>query len=185
MRDFACPKCSQRLAFENSVCLGGDSAVGFDARGRMQIGPQRVVPLSLLATMSPEILGPLARHAGMERLPLHPGRFAARQTLGPDAPVLSAWLKHVRLCDPLIKTRTLAFRLPNTPTHAPAARPERAAGRGQAPGGERLERPLEPLGLSDGGPQRGRLRVDGSVQDQRPHAVREQPRVPRTQIRSV
>ncbi len=70
--------------------LGGDSAVGFDARGRMQIGPQRVVPLSLLATMSPEILGPLARHAGMERLPLHPGRFAARQSFGPDEPVLNA-----------------------------------------------------------------------------------------------
>jgi hypothetical protein len=30
MRDFVCPNCGQRLAFENSVCLGCDSAIGFD-----------------------------------------------------------------------------------------------------------------------------------------------------------
>ncbi|HEV7731878.1 MAG TPA: putative zinc-binding metallopeptidase [Candidatus Binatia bacterium] len=34
MRDFACPNCGQRLAFENSVCLGCDSAIGFDLVGR-------------------------------------------------------------------------------------------------------------------------------------------------------
>jgi hypothetical protein len=40
---------------------------------------------------------------------------------GPDAPLLEAYLTHVRLCNPLIRTRSLAFRLPNTPTHAPAS----------------------------------------------------------------
>ena len=30
MRDFACPHCGQRLAFENSVCLSCAHGVGFD-----------------------------------------------------------------------------------------------------------------------------------------------------------
>ncbi len=30
MRDFACPNCGQRLAFENSVCLSCGSPIGFD-----------------------------------------------------------------------------------------------------------------------------------------------------------
>ncbi len=30
MRDFACPHCGQRLAFENSVCLSCGNAIGFD-----------------------------------------------------------------------------------------------------------------------------------------------------------
>ena len=29
MRDFTCPNCGQRLAFENSVCLSCGSALGF------------------------------------------------------------------------------------------------------------------------------------------------------------
>ena len=29
MRDFNCPNCGQRLAFENSVCLACGSALGF------------------------------------------------------------------------------------------------------------------------------------------------------------
>lgn len=29
MRDFTCPNCGQRLAFENSVCLNCHSALGF------------------------------------------------------------------------------------------------------------------------------------------------------------
>lgn len=40
---------------------------------------------------------------------------------GPDAPFLESYLTHVRLCNPLIKTRALAFRLPNAPTHAPTS----------------------------------------------------------------
>ena len=30
MRDFACPNCGQRLAFENSMCLGCNNPIGFD-----------------------------------------------------------------------------------------------------------------------------------------------------------
>ncbi|RIJ76433.1 hypothetical protein D1871_12755 [Nakamurella silvestris] len=32
MRDFACPNCGQRLAFENSLCLSCGSAIGFGSR---------------------------------------------------------------------------------------------------------------------------------------------------------
>ena len=30
MRDFACPHCGQRLAFENSLCLSCNNPIGFD-----------------------------------------------------------------------------------------------------------------------------------------------------------
>lgn len=48
MRDFACPKCSQRLAFENSVCLNCDSAIGFDLANRdfAVLGPNGVTLLA-------------------------------------------------------------------------------------------------------------------------------------------
>ncbi|MFF0541683.1 zinc-binding metallopeptidase family protein [Nocardia thailandica] len=40
MRDFACPNCGQQLAFENSVCLGCSSPLGFslDERALVVIG---------------------------------------------------------------------------------------------------------------------------------------------------
>ncbi len=34
MRDFICPNCGQRLAFENSVCLNCHSNIGFDSQNR-------------------------------------------------------------------------------------------------------------------------------------------------------
>ncbi|MEC3955641.1 putative zinc-binding metallopeptidase [Nocardia sp. CDC153] len=34
MRDFVCPRCGQRLAFENTVCLGCGSDIGFDLEAR-------------------------------------------------------------------------------------------------------------------------------------------------------
>src|SRR5262245_49428520 len=34
MRDFDCPRCGQRLTFENSRCLGCDSSIGFDPDAR-------------------------------------------------------------------------------------------------------------------------------------------------------
>ncbi len=53
MRDFACPECGQRLAFENSLCLSCGNAIGFDPvlrefavvdpGGLTTIEPQRVV----------------------------------------------------------------------------------------------------------------------------------------------
>ena len=41
MRDFLCPNCGQRLAFENSVCLNCHSNLGFDldARDFVLVGP--------------------------------------------------------------------------------------------------------------------------------------------------
>ena len=44
MRDFACPNCGQRLAFENSVCLGCNNPIGFDLVERefAILGPDRV-----------------------------------------------------------------------------------------------------------------------------------------------
>lgn len=43
MRDFACPHCGQRLAFENSVCLSCGSSIGFDLalRDFAVLGPDR------------------------------------------------------------------------------------------------------------------------------------------------
>ena len=47
MRDFACPHCGQRLAFENSVCLSCNSPIGFDLTTRefAVLGPGGVTVL--------------------------------------------------------------------------------------------------------------------------------------------
>ena len=67
--------------------LGGDSELGFDARGGLAIGPRRVVPLSLFARQHPAALDALRRQDGGERPPQHPARFAYRQG-GVRLPVL-------------------------------------------------------------------------------------------------
>ena len=58
--------------------LGGDSEVSFDREGQLRVGPRRAMPLSLLATKLPEVLGTLRKLAGSERLPPFAGRFALR-----------------------------------------------------------------------------------------------------------
>jgi hypothetical protein len=40
---------------------------------------------------------------------------------GPEDPHLKAFLTHVRLCRPLIRTKAISFFLANTPTHAPTS----------------------------------------------------------------
>ncbi|MVU79593.1 hypothetical protein GPX89_20385 [Nocardia sp. ET3-3] len=42
MRDFTCPRCGQQLAFENTVCLGCGSDLGFslDARALLPVDPE-------------------------------------------------------------------------------------------------------------------------------------------------
>jgi len=62
----------------HTVGLGGDSEVWFDAGSALAIGPQRVVPLSLLAHEHPGIVDRL--HAQTAREPAHDndGRFALR-----------------------------------------------------------------------------------------------------------
>jgi N-methylhydantoinase A/oxoprolinase/acetone carboxylase beta subunit len=58
--------------------LGGDSEVYFDRDAQLRVGPRRALPLSLLATQFPEVLGSLRRLAVGERLPPFAGRFAVR-----------------------------------------------------------------------------------------------------------
>ncbi|MEC3913905.1 zinc-binding metallopeptidase family protein [Nocardia sp. CDC160] len=45
MRDFACPRCGQQLAFENTVCLGCGSDIGFslEARALLPVDPEKFV----------------------------------------------------------------------------------------------------------------------------------------------
>jgi N-methylhydantoinase A/oxoprolinase/acetone carboxylase beta subunit len=59
--------------------LGGDSEVTFDVDDGMQVGPQRIVPLSLLAHQYPEVLPILEQHAARESLYGFDGQFALRQ----------------------------------------------------------------------------------------------------------
>ncbi|MBN2553249.1 MAG: hydantoinase/oxoprolinase family protein, partial [Spirochaetales bacterium] len=57
--------------------LGGDSEVHMDGAGRMDLGPRRLIPLSLLAHENPEILDDLRRQHRRRS----PGPFAARYAL--------------------------------------------------------------------------------------------------------
>ena len=59
--------------------LGGDSEVTFDVDAGMLVGPQRVVPLSLLAHQYPQVLAILEQHADREVLYGFDGQFALRQ----------------------------------------------------------------------------------------------------------
>jgi N-methylhydantoinase A/oxoprolinase/acetone carboxylase beta subunit len=65
--------------------LGGDSEVHLDREAHLKIGPRRVMPLSLLAHQSPEVLAELERLAAAGRLPLFAGQFGYRNP-GRDAP---------------------------------------------------------------------------------------------------
>lgn len=68
--------------------LGGDSEVYFDRDAQLRVGPRRVMPLSLLATQAPELLGALRKLAGGERLPPFAGRFALRNPARDPGPHL-------------------------------------------------------------------------------------------------
>jgi N-methylhydantoinase A/oxoprolinase/acetone carboxylase beta subunit len=58
--------------------LGGDSEVGFDRNRRLNVGPRRVVPLSLFAQQFPEVRVQLERLAATSPLPHLAGHFAVR-----------------------------------------------------------------------------------------------------------
>ncbi|HEX3846127.1 MAG TPA: hydantoinase/oxoprolinase family protein [Steroidobacteraceae bacterium] len=58
--------------------LGGDSEVQFDRQIRLCVGPRKAVPLSLLASRFPAVLGDLERMAREDRLPPRPAHFAFR-----------------------------------------------------------------------------------------------------------
>jgi len=59
--------------------LGGDSHVHLDRDGRMQLGPRRAVPLSLIALQCPAVLAPLRIQAAATRMPLFAGLIAVRR----------------------------------------------------------------------------------------------------------
>jgi N-methylhydantoinase A/oxoprolinase/acetone carboxylase beta subunit len=68
--------------------LGGDSHVRLDSEGRVQIGPRRAVPLSLLATEHPHVLDELRRQTmamGRERL-REPAEFIVLDRRGDRLP---------------------------------------------------------------------------------------------------
>jgi N-methylhydantoinase A/oxoprolinase/acetone carboxylase beta subunit len=58
--------------------LGGDSEVGFDRERRLSVGPRKTMPLSLLATQFPQVLGELTLLAAEEYPPPHATQFAHR-----------------------------------------------------------------------------------------------------------
>jgi N-methylhydantoinase A/oxoprolinase/acetone carboxylase beta subunit len=67
--------------------LGGDSEVFFDRERRLNVGPRRVVPLSLFALQFPEIRTELGRLAAAETVPPFAGHFAVRNP-GPEPAVV-------------------------------------------------------------------------------------------------
>ena len=68
-----------------TVGLGGDSDIDCDERGQLLIGPQRVVPLGLLARQFPEVADVLRRQLKDNQFDKTFGRFAV--LLRPDAAV--------------------------------------------------------------------------------------------------
>ena len=65
--------------------LGGDGEVHFDREAHLQVGPRRVMPLSLLAHQFPDVSAQLSPLAAAERLPLFAGQFGHRNP-GREAP---------------------------------------------------------------------------------------------------
>ncbi|MHB9034458.1 MAG: hydantoinase/oxoprolinase family protein [Anaerolineae bacterium] len=63
----------------HTVGLGGDSRVWLDLEGDLQIGPRRVVPLSLLARQWPFIKDELREQSGYQRLGPDAGEFLLLQ----------------------------------------------------------------------------------------------------------
>jgi len=59
--------------------LGGDSEVHFDESGRMDLGPRRLIPLSLLAHENPEIIEDLKFQRDRFTIDRYTGRFALIQ----------------------------------------------------------------------------------------------------------
>jgi N-methylhydantoinase A/oxoprolinase/acetone carboxylase beta subunit len=63
----------------HTLGLGGDSEVWLDRAKGMTVGPQRVVPLSLLAWQHPAVLDVLRRQANRAAADPYDGQFALRQ----------------------------------------------------------------------------------------------------------
>ncbi len=63
----------------HTLGLGGDSEVHLDRSDGLMVGPQRVVPLSLLAHQHPQVLDVLHKQAARPAPQLYDGQFALRQ----------------------------------------------------------------------------------------------------------
>ena len=63
----------------HTLGLGGDSEVRLDKENGLVVGPQRVVPLSLLIHLHPEMLGILRGQSAGDSTGPYDGRFALRQ----------------------------------------------------------------------------------------------------------
>lgn len=59
--------------------LGGDSEVRIDEHHGFMVGPRRVVPLSLLAHLYPQVLQTLEAQAASDDMMAYRGQFALRQ----------------------------------------------------------------------------------------------------------
>ena len=64
--------------------LGGDSEVRIEDSGRIDLGPRRLIPLSLLAQENPEILDDLKRQMDRRTLGPYPGRYVVTQRAWKD-----------------------------------------------------------------------------------------------------
>ncbi|GAB4539226.1 MAG: hydantoinase/oxoprolinase family protein [Anaerolineae bacterium] len=63
----------------HTLGLGGDSQVRLDREDGLLVGPQRVVPLSLLADQHPQVLEVLRRQSARDSAGPYAGEFALRQ----------------------------------------------------------------------------------------------------------
>ena len=73
-----------------TVGLGGDSHVSIDRRGRLAVGPRKVMPLALLAQQHPGVLADLRALAAQERMPMYPAEYALLSAERPAPPFLDA-----------------------------------------------------------------------------------------------
>jgi len=83
--------------FSTSFALGGDSAIRWDWKGTLTIGPDRVIPLCVLAAQHPDVLDTLRRQirdVPSHSLPLHEFLTLART----DWTVLSLSAQEQTLC---------------------------------------------------------------------------------------
>jgi N-methylhydantoinase A/oxoprolinase/acetone carboxylase beta subunit len=67
----------------HTVGLGGDSLVCLDGGGRLTIGPRRVVPLCMLSSQHPEVLGELRLQAGTRQREGLAAQFVLMQRQAP------------------------------------------------------------------------------------------------------
>jgi N-methylhydantoinase A/oxoprolinase/acetone carboxylase beta subunit len=61
-----------------TVGLGGDSEISITADGRLSVGPQRIVPVSLIGAMYPEVIASLAAELAEPEISSLTGRFIMR-----------------------------------------------------------------------------------------------------------